>query len=167
MKTNQPPEDFSQDHHLSGGGAPDPEASSRRIEREFARPADSYQFNGLPLWPYTAGSEILLSQAVDREDSGLFEKFIFIFLHLKRGEKTASADRARHAVPLAWLPRPQFRAALLDWLDGLGELSVDDKIAAIELVEAMKAPARDAAVMPVKTCGGKKKGARSRPRRRS
>jgi hypothetical protein len=67
---------------------------------------------GEPLRPYAAGSDLLVTQVLDRTDAAVSSILSLIFVHR---EKT---DRAQ-AVELCW-DKMKFRAGLLEWIDSLG-----------------------------------------------
>jgi hypothetical protein len=120
-------EDLSNDENLVVDGDGD-------LAKRFLHPG--YTWRGLSLRPYTAGTDLLFNQVLDRNDAPftIFLSFIFIHVH----------DRER-LVELCW-DKMEYRKALLSWIDSLGELTNDDKIAAMELFEEIRGWARKSAV---------------------
>jgi hypothetical protein len=54
------------------------------------------------------------------DDSVLYRAAAFVFIHLKRTEKTALADMRRHVIPLAWSVN-DFRAAIVEFLETMSD----------------------------------------------
>lgn len=158
--TSNEPEDTTS----YGEADPQSKSENRNSKIESAFIAPPHTFRGRELWPYTHGMELLFNQVKDREDTGLMVWLSFIFLHLKRTEATATLDRKKHVIPLAW-NQAEFRAALVDWLDELGPLTDEVKLEAKRLFDTMRAEALIGAVETPGGRGGGKKKAHSRATR--
>lgn len=76
------------------------EALSAALEREHIRPA--YTFQGKELWNYSNGSDLVFQQVCDDGDLMGYRGLAFVFIHLKRTEKTAMDDIAKYVIPIAW-----------------------------------------------------------------
>jgi hypothetical protein len=89
--------------------APDfnPEDQTQSPDNDFIRPA--VEFNGTTLWPYTVGSRLLMARVFEDGDPLLYQALVFVFVHLKRTEKTAEADIAKHVTPKLWADLNEFR----------------------------------------------------------
>jgi hypothetical protein len=138
-------EDFGDDENLT-------DYSNR--DRHFTQPG--HVFRGQQLWPFTWGMSLLLRQVSSPEDTALTRWLKFIFLHIKRTEDTATADRKKHVVPLAW-DLTSFHAALVDWVDQLGDLDDALAVEAHEVYEAMLKQASESEVDVIGDSGKKKK----------
>jgi hypothetical protein len=104
------------------------------LTREFFR--SPYSWKGVPLKPYTAGTDWLFSQILDHADAPFTIFMEFIFLHTLDDQK---------AVELCW-DKSRFRLAMLAWLNELGPVSNEDKISAMELFEEIRGWARKSSV---------------------
>ena len=106
------------------------------LAREFVNPG--YYFKGQPLRPYTAGTDLLFSQVLDRNDATMTAIMSFIFIHRE-------AITREELLTLCW-DKTKFRAALLDWIESLGQLSEADKKEADDAFLAMRTAAQKSQV---------------------
>src|SRR5882724_203189 len=67
--------DLSTDDNLLASAEPTP----GELAREFVHPG--YNFKGEPLKPYTAGTDLLFTQVLDRNDATMTAILSFIFIH--------------------------------------------------------------------------------------
>jgi len=104
------------------------------LEKQFVHPG--YTFKGLPLRPYTAGTDLLFNQVLDQNDAPFTVFLAFIFIHVHERHKL---------IGLCW-DKGKFRVALLDWIDSLGPLTTEDKAEAMNLFEDVRGWARKSTV---------------------
>ena len=123
-QTMQKNEDLTDDENLGDG----------ELTKQFFR--SGYSWKGVPLKPYTAGSDWLFSQILDHSDAPFTIFLEFTFLHTLEDEK---------AVELCW-DKSRFRLAMLAWLNDLGPVSNEDKISAMKLFEEIRGWARKSSV---------------------
>jgi hypothetical protein len=128
------------------------EEAGNELAKQFLHPG--YTWKGLSLRPYTAGTDLLFNQVLDRNDSPFTIFLTFIFIHLH--------DRTQ-LVALCW-DKLKFREALLEWIDSLGQLSNDDKTTAMELFEEIRGWARKSSVEVIPDEHQKKTKAQRRQR---
>ncbi len=128
------------------------EPSAGDLAREFVRPA--FAFKGEPLRPYTAGTDLLFTQVLDRNDANMTAILSFVFIHRKNLDRAALME-------LCW-DKNKFRVALLDWIDSIG-LDDADKDEATRLFTAMREAASKGAVDVIPEGGAEKKRKASRP----
>src|SRR5947207_12230419 len=102
--------DLSTDDNLLANDEP----TSAELGREFTNPG--YHFKGEPLKPYTAGTDLLFTQVLDRNDATRTAVMSFIFIHLQK-------DRAR-LLDLCW-DKTKFRTALLEWIEQIAATAAD------------------------------------------
>jgi hypothetical protein len=143
-------EDLTSDENLGLGTA-----GSAELERQFVRPG--YVWRGLALRPYTAGTDLLFNQILDRGDAPFTIFLEFIFIHIEDREKL---------IELCW-DKLKFREALLNWIDSLGELTTADKTQAMELFEEIRGWARKSSVEVLPDPELPQKKTTAKPRRRS
>jgi hypothetical protein len=158
-----------------------PDVSDSDLQREFVRPENTLQWKGHELWRICNGGEILFNSVIDVADSNMTCILIWIFIHLKRGfpllnekgEETGHRDATEpaedfehHLVALCW-NKIRFRGEFLRWLDTLGNLTTEDKKAAVKIFDDEHGFSDKSAVMPVKTIGQKKTTAKPRSSSRS
>lgn len=136
--------------------ANDPDPTAADLSGQFTHPG--YSFKGEALRPYTAGTDLLFHQVLDRHDAPVTLFLAFIFIHLKRWE----GDGRSKLLELCW-DKLAFRAALIDWIESLGELTLEDKSEATRLFEEMRGWARKTSVEVVPD-GAQKKTKATRPR---
>jgi hypothetical protein len=129
-------------------------ATDTALSNQFVHPG--YTFKGQKLRPYTAGTDLLFLQILDRENDAPFTIFLaFIFIHVHDREKL---------VKLCW-DKFKFREALLTWIDSLGALTNEDKQEAMKLFEDVRGWAQKSAVETIDAPQKKTKATR-RPRSR-
>jgi hypothetical protein len=121
-------EDLSTDENLGSAG------NDGELAKQFLRPP--YTWRGLELRPYTAGTDLLFSQVLDRNDAPSTIFLSFIFIHVHDPEKL---------IELCW-DKLEYRKALINWIESLGEVTSEDKIAAMELFEQIRGWARKSSV---------------------
>jgi hypothetical protein len=109
-------------------------AESKELEKQFLHPG--YTWRGLSLRPYTGGTDFLFNQIVDLNDAPFTIFLEFIFIHVYP-QKTL--------IELCW-DKLKFREALVEWVDGLGPLSNEDKKSAMTLFEDIRGWARKSAI---------------------
>jgi len=124
-------EDLTEDENIGSG---EQAASANDLTKQFLHPG--YAFKGHALRPYTAGTDLLFNQVLDRNDAPFTIFLAFIFIHVHDREKL---------VALCW-DKLKFRSALLDWIDSLGELTGEDKTEAMNLFEEIRGWARKSSV---------------------
>lgn len=112
----------------------DDEPKPADLAREFTHPG--YSFKGEPLRPYTAGTDLLFTQVLDRNDATRTAVMSFIFIHLQK-------DRAK-LLDLCW-DKTKFRIALLDWLEKIAPTS-EDYVTADTLFVEIRESARKTSV---------------------
>jgi hypothetical protein len=131
------------------------EPTDEQLSREFVRPA--YSFKGETLRPYTAGTSLLFSQVLDRNDAAQIAVLAFIFIH------RTSIPREK-LLELCW-DKIKFRAALLDWMDSLGPFTQADQNEADDIFVEMRRSAEQSVVEPKPDASSpqkKTKGSRQR-----
>src|SRR5436190_633761 len=96
------------------------------LAKQFLHPG--YTFKGIPLRPYTSGTDLLFNQVLDHNDAPFTIFLSFIFLHVRERNEL---------IRLCW-DKEKFREAFLDWLDSLGQLSNEDKTDAMTLFEEIR-----------------------------
>jgi hypothetical protein len=138
----------------STGAVGDELDQTSRLANQFTHPG--YSFKGQALRPYTAGTDLLFNQVLDRNDAPLTIFLSFIFIHLHERERLFA---------LCW-DKLKFRAALFDWIDSLGQLSNEDRTEAMNLFEEIRGWARKSSVEVVDAPEKKTKATR-RPRSRA
>jgi hypothetical protein len=130
------------------------------LSREFTRP--NFSFKGNALRPITAGSNQLFSQVLDRNDANTTAILSFIFIHCeskwKSSVKTGKWEPTSGLLDLCW-DKNRFRAALLEWVDTLGE--IDHKETG-DLFEAMNKSSKKGVVDPLPEPDQKKTKAKRR-----
>jgi hypothetical protein len=142
-------EDLTTDENLGA------EATSTELERQFLHPG--YVWRGIQLRPYTAGTDLLFNQVLDRGDAPFTIFLSFIFIHVEEREKL---------IQLCW-DKLKYRKALISWIEALGEISESDKLKAMELFEEMRGWARKSSVEVIPEDNGAQKKTRVKRRRRS
>jgi len=104
------------------------------LAKQFVQPG--YTFKGLPLKPYTAGTDLLFSQIIDQNDSPQTIFLSFIFVHVR--------DRTE-MIKLCW-DKEKFRGAFLDWADSIGPITKEDHMTALNLFEEIRGWAKKSTV---------------------
>jgi hypothetical protein len=131
MKPTFQDTDLSSDDNLLTSGEP----TSEELGREFTRPGDSWM--GQPLRPCTAGTDLLFTQVLDRNDATRTAVVSFIFVHLAEHEREKLLE-------LCW-DKTKFRIALLEWIEKLAP-TPEDYIAADNLFVEMREGARKTSI---------------------
>src|SRR5437667_7125348 len=101
------------DNRLTEEDSPTP----KDLARQFVSP--DYYFKGEELRPYTAGTDLLFNQVLDRNDAAMTCILAFLFVHRKKIPRDELLN-------LCW-DKNKFRGALIDWIDSMGELTLADK----------------------------------------
>jgi hypothetical protein len=112
------------------------EPTHAELAREFVRPG--HYFKGEALKPYTAGTDLLFTQVLDRNDATMTAILSFVFIH-------RSTVKREELLALCW-DKPKFRAALLDWIESIGPLTAEDHKAADDIFLAMRTAAQKSEV---------------------
>ncbi len=141
-------EDLTEDAAIGSAG------TETELANQFIHPG--YSFKGQPLRPYTAGTDLLFNQVLDRSDAPHTIFLSFIFIHMRE---------RRELFSLCW-DKLEFRAALFEWIDSLGFLSNEDREEAMNLFEEIRGWARKSSVEVVDS-PQKKTRATRRPRSRA
>lgn len=89
--------------------------------------ADSRQFKGELIAPYTEGSRLLMLQVREENDSSIYFVWAFLFLHIQL------AKNKKDAIKLAW-NRDLFREKVMDWVEDKNE---QDRVDATNIVSAI------------------------------
>jgi hypothetical protein len=122
-------EDLTDDDALG-----DVDTTQRDLSKQFLHAG--YTFKGMPLRPYTAGTDLLFNQVLDRNDAPFTIFLTFVFIHIEERTKL---------IGLCW-DKAKFREALLIWVDSLGALTNEDKQEAMTLFEDVRGWARKSSV---------------------
>jgi hypothetical protein len=131
------------------------------LAREHLRPEMTFQ--GKPLWPYTAGTRLLLMQ-VRGDDTGYFLAWTFVFIHLKRTEATCKADLAKHLLKQAWDDLPAFRSEVLEFAAWASERDPDAQDEALRIMQAcFEAEQKSAVAVASDPASGQKKTQTEQP----
>ena len=132
------------------------EPTSEELSREFTRPTLSWM--GQKLLPYTAGTDLLFSQVLDRNDATRTAVLSFHFIHL-------AARKREDLLALCW-DKTKFRMALLEWVEKLAP-SPEDYEEADRLFVEMREGARKTTVAVIPEGTEKKRKATRRQTSRS
>jgi hypothetical protein len=166
--------DISTDDDILNKDEPTPQ----ELSGEFVR--QCFSFKGQELRPYTAGTDLLFTQVLDRADAPMTLILAFIFIHLKerwtsdRGQRSEVRGQQEKSSIYASIPssellalcwnKEKFRMALFAWMESLGELTIADKDAATNLFAEMREGAKKSSVEVVPE-GTEKKTKASRRRK--
>jgi hypothetical protein len=134
--------DLTTDDNLLTDDSP----TAKDLAGQFVRP--SYSFKGEDLRPFTAGTDLLFNQVLDRNDASMTCILSFVFVHRQKIARDELLN-------LCW-DKTKFRGALIDWIDSLGELTLQDKRDATALFEEMRGWARKSSVEIVPDAAEKK-----------
>jgi hypothetical protein len=150
--------DLSTDNDLLTSSEP----TSTELAREFVGAA--FNFKGESLRPYTAGTDLLFTQVLDRNDATRTAVLGFIFIHRPHWAKSGPDGREK-LMGLCW-DKMKFRGALLDWIDSIN-LTAEDYAEADKIFLAMRDGARKTSVEVVQDGTEKKTKVRRRQTSRS
>jgi hypothetical protein len=155
--------DLTTDDEINEGAAA-ASATENDLARQFLH--TGYSFKGQQLRPYTAGTDLLFNQVLDRNDAPFTIFLSFIFIHQACNW---TLNEQKKLVPtreflLACWDKLSFRAALLEWIDSLGAISNADKMDAMNLFEEIRGWARKSSVEVIPDPGQKKTKATRRQR---
>ena len=110
------------------------------LNNAFISPAKTWQ--GQELAPYTEGSRLIMSQVRNKEDSGIFFIYSFLFIHIELKKNRKALLR------LAWNIE-EFRSSVMDFA-----CTIKDSEAATALVSSIFDEAAKAQYEIVDTTGG-------------
>jgi len=138
--------------------------TARDLAKQFVHP--TYSFKGQDLEPYTAGTDLLFNQVLDRNDKPMTLILSFIFVQLSshyqnddRGEREPTDEFFEQC----W-DNTKYKRAFYRWTNSLGTLSNQEKSEATALFEDMRGWAQKSSVEVVPDINQKKTKA-SRPRK--
>jgi hypothetical protein len=145
-------EDLTSDDDI---GDPENAVTDNALAKQFLHPG--YTFKGMQLRPYTAGTDLLFNQVLDRNDAPFTIFLSFIFIHVRERKELRM---------LCW-DKEKFREALLDWVDSIGQLSNEDKTEAMNLFEEMRGWAQKSSVEVIPDAAASQKKTKANRRRQS